>query len=367
MQPPPPPPPMVLSQILAATKLMPPRTLNPKIIAIHSHGVCPFPHQQTAMPVAVITTAELGKPHRHMFLDKGKQFNAPLLLNFLDRMMLQHDKGVSAIQTVLGEMCADSVIECNVEVHPVGSMLEDMVLFCPGSAAAESIYEIDTVTGIKTDVSRAFHLVKTLDRDREYWDNAKMKKKFTSGPSADLLRALTVERDRLEHKKTTQPRDTDAFNYEIANYNAAVNATIQHFSATSRLVHANGEVLLSTLLRDGIAHGAIDPKKDIVVVFACRKARMTASAAASSPKGASAASSSKGASAPSNPKGASAPSSPKGASAASSPKGASTPSSPKGASAASSPKGSKGGTKKRHGKIKRSSRKRKQPKSKHRI
>ena len=326
MQTPPPPPPKVMSQVFAAMKPMPPRTSNPKIIAIHSHGVCPFPYQQIAMPVAAITTAELGKPHRHMFLDKGKQFNAPLPLNFLDRMMLQHDKGVSAIQTVLGGMCADSAIECNVEVHPVGSMLEDMVLFCPGSAAAESIYEIDTVTGIKTDVSRAFNLVKTLDRDRQCWDNAKMKTKFAMGPSDDLRRALTVERARLEHEKTTQPRDTDKFNYEIANYNAAVNATIQHLSATSRLVHANGEVLLSTLLRDGIRDGAIDPKQDIVVVFACRKIRMTASAAASSPKGASAASSPKGA------------------------KGA-----------------SKGGTKKRHGRIKRSRRKRKQPKSKHRI
>ena len=321
--PPPPPPPKPISSVFALMKPTP-RTSNPKIIAIHSHGVCPFPHQQRVMPATVITTAELGKPHRHMFLDKGKQFNAPLLLNFLDRMMLQHDKGVSAIQTVLGGMCADSVIDCNVEVHPVGSMLEDMVLFCPGSAAAESIYEIDTVTGIKTDVSSAFNLVKTLDRDRQWWDNAKMKKNFASGPSADLLRALTAERDRLEHKKTTQPTDTDAFNYEIANYNAAVNSTIQHLSATSRLVHANGEVLLSTLLRDGIADGAIDPNKDIVVVFACRKLKRTASAA------------------PSSPKGASAPSSPKGAN------------------------GSKGGTKKRHGGIKRSRRKRKQQKSKHR-
>lgn len=295
-----------ISYALALTK-QPPPTSNPKIIAIHSHGVCPFPFQQKPMPVTVITTAELGKPHRHMFLDKGKQFNVPLLLNFFDRIMLQHDKGVSAIQTVLGGMCADSIIECNVEVHPVGSMLEDMILFCHGSAAAESIYAFDTVTGVKTDVSSAFNLVKKSDKDRQWWDNPKLKQKFATGPSDDLQRALIGERARLEHKKTTQPADPDAFNYEIANYNAAVYSTTRHLSATSRLVHPDtGEVLLSTLLQHGIKTGIITAQ-DIVVVFACRKLR--------SPKGAS---------------------------------------------------GSNGGTKKRHGKIKRSRRKRKQQKSKYR-
>lgn len=264
-----------LSYVLMRQSRLPSNT-NPKIFAIHSHGCCRSSSQEIETPVRVITTADLGQSHRHMFLDDSQQFNPPLLLNFFERINRQPRKDIPAIQTVLGEMCDASIIQCSPHVHEVGSNIEDISLFCSGSAAAEAIFEIDTMTGIKRDVSMQFGMHTVKDDDRASKKNEKMETRFVSGPSEQLRRELRKEKARLEQKKLgCTPPQVDELNYEIANYNAAVYATIQHLSASSRLAHneTNGEVLLSKLLQDGVTSRVINPATDIVVVFACKHIR----------------------------------------------------------------------------------------------
>jgi len=327
-----PAPPAAISPLLRRSQ-KPSPTLNPKIIAISTHGVCDNPTVSIKIPVTVITAAKLGQSHRRMYMDKHKKFIGPILLNFFDRMIAQSVRDVSAIGTVITSMVDDGITCGDVEVHEKGSMMEDMFLFCGGVSMADSIYQLDTVDNSKTEVSELFNLEIVPEKYRPIvaGSSTKCNIRFPSGPSDDLLHALNDEHARLERKKTdwlqSQPQqDPDELNYEIATFNTALNSSIAHSNSTSRIVsrETKGKILLSKLLNDGITSGALRPG-DVVVVFACRKH----------------------------------PSPPASGSAVSGPAVSSPPAS---GSAVSGP----GGTKKRRNRIKRSRRKRKQQKSKYR-
>ena len=263
---------------------------NPKLYVIHSHGSS----LGTDVPVKVpiVCGVKDGESHERVTASRTEDALERTVNPSMVDIMKHNIKRVQDEEQVITKQdgpssslsLVDQVFEAAKMLHAygitrslpekyeIGQQMQDIKLFCRGTAMHDGIYAIDLVTYEIQPVAKVFGLDVISEAKRK--PSTPLKISHTPRYHDILWNEydeIITEKNRLRTKENISVQEYQEYARKVQIYNNMI-LSAKGVNKLSRItISPKRCISLSGLIETGIGNRIIDPKKDCFIVFACRK------------------------------------------------------------------------------------------------
>jgi hypothetical protein len=258
---------------------------NPKLYVIHSHGSSL--DKKFDVKVPIVCGVKDGESHERVTASRMEDALERTVNSSMVDIMKRNIETVQYEAKIMkqnGIPLVDQVLEAAKmlpvygitrslpEKYKIGQQLEDIKLFCRGTAMHDGIYAIDLVTYEIQPVARVFG----LDVISEAKRNPSTPLKISHTPRYhDILwkeyDKIIALKNQLQTKKEVSEEEYGEYARRVKTYNNMILSAKGVRKLSRIAISPKSCISLSGLIRTGIDKGIIVPTKDCFIVFACRK------------------------------------------------------------------------------------------------
>lgn len=259
--------------------------LNRKLFVVHSHGCSAHNgREKVFVKVPIVTAAKDGQAHTRIRADsQTKTLNPPIIDSITSRIReIRTAEAASSIHSAehpvaqVFDAAMEMILKGYTRSHPErydpGDEMDDIRLFCSGSALFDGVYAVDLITYEIQPVAKLFGLTTIVDSKRQSSRHMSPMEQ----QNKDLLWAeynkLMKMKQSIRKKNINGPlgdQEISEYARKVGWYNN-MRLAKKNVTRESRIRDpSNTCILLSKLIDVGIAENIVKPR-DCFIVFACR-------------------------------------------------------------------------------------------------
>lgn len=259
--------------------------LNRKLFVVHSHGCSAHNgREKVLVKVPIVTAAKDGQAHTRIRADsQTKTLNPPIIDSITSRIReIRTAEAASSIHSAehpvaqVFEAATEMIVKGYTRSHPerynIGDQMDDIRLFCSGSALFDGVYAVDLITYEIQPVAKLFGLTTIADSNRQSSRHmSPMEQQNKDLLWAEYNKLMEMKQPIREKKRNGTLGDQEISEYarKVGWYNN-MRLAKKNVTRESRIKDpSNTCILLSKLIDVGIAQKIVNPT-DCFIVFACR-------------------------------------------------------------------------------------------------
>ena len=262
---------------------------NPRLFVIHSHGCSAHNgREKVFVKVPIVTAAKDGQVHTRIRLDAETNMLNPPIIDSITSLIRKNrtaeaassihsaEDPVAQVFKAARDMITQGYTKSNPERYNIGDRMDDIRLFCSGSALFDGIYAVDLKTYKIQPVAKSFGLTTIADSNRQSSRHMspmeQRHKELLWAEHTKLMAMKQAIREKIREKNkndTLYDDEISQYARKVAWYNNTRLAK-KHVIRESRIKDpSNTCILLSKLIDVGIAKKIVK-STDCFIVFACR-------------------------------------------------------------------------------------------------